>query len=116
MVAGNFTRGRRVEYLARDHLREQGYCVVRTAGARSPVDLVAGKRREVLFVRTLRLRSPVADVREVATRFRGDIVRLQEVYRRVELPVQFWIFTDREGWRFFDVRPGGISEVRGVCV
>lgn len=109
----NYTRGRRVEYLARDRLRDRGFCVIRSAGSRTPVDLVAGKHREVVFVQTKRLRRPVSDVHAVAARFRNDIIQLQGVYRRVELPVQLWIYTDREGWRFFDVHPGGIAEVCG---
>ena len=111
MSAGNYTRGRRVEYLARDRLRQKGYCVIRSAGSRTPVDLVAGKHRQVLFVQTKRARRPLTDARSVLSRFQPEIIRLQDVYRKVELPVELWIYTDREGWRFFTVHPGGIAEV-----
>ena len=107
----NYTRGRRVEYLARDRLRQRGFCVIRSAGSRTPVDLVAGKHRQVLFVQTKRTRRPLTDARSVLSRFQSEITRLQEVYRKVELPVELWVYTDREGWRFFTVHPGGIAEV-----
>lgn len=113
MSRRNATRGRRVEFLARDRLRDRGFCVIMSTGSRTPVDLVAGKHREVVFVQTRRLRRPVSDVHAVAARFRNDIVRLQGVYRRAELPVQLWIYTDREGWRFFTVHAGGVAEVSG---
>jgi len=107
----NYTRGRRVEYLARDRLRQRGFCVIRSAGSRTPVDLVAGKHRQVLFVQTKRTRLPLSDARSVLSRFQSEIARLQEVYRTVELPVELWVYTDQEGWRFFTVHPGGILEV-----
>jgi len=112
----NHTRGRRVEYLAAHCLREQGYCVIRSAGSGAPVDLVAAKHREALFVLTRRLRLPVQGAGAVAARFREDILRLQKVYHQVELPVQLWLYTDREGWRFYAVHPGGVAEVDGVCL
>ena len=36
-----YTTGRRLEYRARDALRAQGYTVVRSAGSKGPIDLVA---------------------------------------------------------------------------
>ena len=45
-----YQRGVRLEYLARDVLRQQGYVVVRSAGSHSPVDLAAFNTREVLLV------------------------------------------------------------------
>jgi len=107
------TRGCRVEYLARDRLRSRGFCVIRSAGSRAPVDLVAGRHREVLFVQAKRARRPLADARAVVSRYPGEITRLQAMLRRIELPVQLWIYTDREGWRFFTVHAGGVAEVSG---
>ena len=36
-----YTTGRRLEYRARDELIAQGYTVVRSAGSKGPIDLVA---------------------------------------------------------------------------
>lgn len=113
MSGGNRTRGRRVEFLARDRLRERGFCVIRTAGSRTPVDMVAGKYRQVLLVQTRRTRRPLAGAHSVVCRFHEEITRLQALHRKVELPVELWLYTDREGWRFFTVHRGGIAEVSG---
>ncbi|HNQ30205.1 MAG TPA: hypothetical protein PKM87_08815 [Methanolinea sp.] len=107
------TRGRRVEYLARDRLRSRGFCVIRSAGSRAPVDLVAGRHREVLFVQARRTRRPLADARAVVSRYPGEITRLQAMLRRIELPVQLWLYTDAGGWRIFTIHVGGIAEVSG---
>ncbi|MEV6180145.1 restriction endonuclease [Streptomyces sp. NPDC052015] len=50
----NYARGRDLEHRVRAHLRGQGYEVLRTAGSKSKVDLVAIKPGQVLFVQCKR--------------------------------------------------------------
>ncbi|MEV4861502.1 restriction endonuclease [Streptomyces ossamyceticus] len=50
----NYARGRDLEHRVRTHLREQGYEVLRTAGSKSKVDLVAIKTGQILFVQCKR--------------------------------------------------------------
>jgi Holliday junction resolvase len=50
----NYHRGRALEHRVREHLREQGYEVLRTAGSKSKVDLVALKPGQTLFVQCKR--------------------------------------------------------------
>jgi Holliday junction resolvase len=50
----NYARGRALEHRVRTHLREQGYEVLRTAGSKSKVDLVALKTGQLLFVQCKR--------------------------------------------------------------
>jgi Holliday junction resolvase-like predicted endonuclease len=50
MLMTAYRRGARLEYLARDVLRQQGYVVVRSAGSHGPFDLVAVNGRAVLLV------------------------------------------------------------------
>jgi Holliday junction resolvase len=50
----NYARGRALEHRVRTHLREQGYEVLRTAGSKSKVDLVAIKPGQILFVQCKR--------------------------------------------------------------
>lgn len=45
-----YSDGRRLEYAARDALEADGYAVIRSAGSKTPVDLVALKLDELLFV------------------------------------------------------------------
>lgn len=50
----NYHRGRDLEHRVRAHLRDQGYEVLRTAGSKSKVDLVALKPGQLLFVQCKR--------------------------------------------------------------
>jgi Holliday junction resolvase len=50
----NYARGRDLEHRVRTHLREQGYEVLRTAGSKSKIDLVAIKTGQILFVQCKR--------------------------------------------------------------
>ena len=45
-----YQRGVRLEYLARDVLRQRGYSVVRSAGSHGAIDLVALNEREILLI------------------------------------------------------------------
>ncbi|BCM70919.1 restriction endonuclease [Streptomyces tricolor] len=49
-----YHRGRDLEHRVRTHLREEGYEVLRTAGSKSKVDLVAIKPGQILFVQCKR--------------------------------------------------------------
>lgn len=46
----NYNAGRRFEYRVRDHLTAEGYDVIRSAGSKTKVDLVAFKPGQVLLV------------------------------------------------------------------
>jgi Holliday junction resolvase len=46
--------GRRFEYKVRDDLQANGYWVMRSPASKSPVDMVAIKPRQVLFVQAKR--------------------------------------------------------------
>ncbi|MFI1165578.1 restriction endonuclease [Streptomyces sp. NPDC020801] len=50
----NYHRGRDLEHRVRTHLREEGYEVLRTAGSKSKVDLVAIKPGQILLVQCKR--------------------------------------------------------------
>ena len=50
MSPTNYERGRALEYRVRDKLIADGYTVFRMAGSKSPVDLIAYKGRDALFV------------------------------------------------------------------
>ena len=49
-MATNYERGRSFEYRVRDDLISRGYVVMRSAGSRSPADLIAGKPGKILLV------------------------------------------------------------------
>lgn len=45
-----YRKGRRLEYAARDALQAEGYVVIRAAGSKGPVDLVAIGHRTIRLV------------------------------------------------------------------
>lgn len=53
-ISTKYRLGRRVEYWFRDKLKADGYFVMRSPGSKSPVDLVAIKPGQVLFVQCKR--------------------------------------------------------------
>lgn len=46
----SYAKGRRFEYAVRDALVEDGYEILRSAGSKTKIDLVAIKQGELLFV------------------------------------------------------------------
>ncbi len=64
----HYDTGRRLEYKVRDDLRENGYEVIRSAGSKSPVDLVAFKAGQVLLVQVKNKRNPGPAEREALLR------------------------------------------------
>ena len=47
---GSYSKGVRLEYAARDVLIARGYTVVRSAGSKGPVDLVATCEKHILLI------------------------------------------------------------------
>jgi Holliday junction resolvase len=104
--------GKQAEYMARVCLESQGYHVVKSAGAHSPVDLVAWKHTgHPLLIQVRRSRRRLDLHTQVSWMFRDDIMALQAVCRPYFASSQLWLWTDRQGWRVFEVLPGGIEEV-----
>ena len=78
-MGANYKRGRTFEYRAKRDLERRGYVVVRSAGSRTPADLVAGREGQVLLVQcTTSSRSKDekdrAGLREMAERFGAEPV------------------------------------------
>lgn len=49
-----YAQGRQFEYKVRDYLVEHGFFVIRSAGSKGVVDLVAFKTKEILFIQAKR--------------------------------------------------------------
>lgn len=60
-MTSNYTRGRALEYLARDALRGDGYLVVRAAGSKGPADLLAFKPGQTLAINCKLVTLPPAE-------------------------------------------------------
>jgi Holliday junction resolvase len=108
----NYTKGREVEYLARDLLVAKGYQVLRSAGSHSPIDLVAWQDAgHPLFVQVKRSNTLLDGTARVAQTYRYDIEALRAVARPTGSTMELWVWTPHEGWRFYSILTGGICEV-----
>lgn len=92
MGNANYIAGRRLEWAARNDLRRQGFTVIRSAGSKTPIDLVAMNDREVLVIQ----------VKKDA----GDVAAAVSSLAALALPAQVrrevWE-RDRGGWRIVPV-------------
>lgn len=107
-------RGRAVEVMAIEMLRRRGYTVVRSTRSSHHVHLVAWcDRAPPVFVHVKRTRRHLKGTAEVTAIWLEDIEKLKALPRWGRMSVQLWVYTDRNGWRFYEVFPGGIAEVVG---
>jgi len=108
----NYTKGREVEYLARDLLVSRGYQVLRSAGSHSPIDLVAWQDSgRTLLVQVKRNKIHLDGTSRVAQIYRHDIEALRSIPRPTGSTLELWVWTPHKGWRFYSILPGGICEV-----
>jgi hypothetical protein len=107
----NTPRARPVEFEARAVLDAQGYHALRFNGSRSPVNLVGIGEKEVLLVQVRRERLPVPGIREVNARYRADMDRLRAIGGPRCCTKELWICAGQEGFRYYEVFPGGLMEV-----
>jgi len=109
----NHNGGRAAEAMAYALLHKRGYHVIRSMRYSSMVHLVAWcDNGRPLFVHVKRTRQEVAGASEVAAHWRHDITALQAIPRWEGVSVQLWVHAGPRGWRFFEILPGGILEVR----
>ena len=107
-------RVRAVEAMAFSLLCKRGYSVIRSMRYSSAVHLVAWcDWSRPLFVHVKRTRLDVAGAIAVSALWRDDIAALQAIPRWDGVSVQLWLYGGPRGWRFFEVLPGGITEVDG---
>ena len=105
-------RARTAEHDAREDLRRRGFTVVRSSEPDALVHLVAWKlTRGTLFIRVVTTRRALAGASEVALLWREDIDRLRSESVPANCEVHLWVYTDRKGWRRYQVLAGGITEV-----
>lgn len=100
MTETNYRRGYRAERRAADELRRAGYVVARTAGSRSPFDLVAVGSAGVRLIQVKRVkeRSPAA-----------ALARAREEFLQVPTgpghACEVWVWRDGDGWVAREVVP-----------
>jgi|GEM_PF-646593 len=105
------TRSRKTSYAVRDMLREMGHTVIHNTSVLPPADLVAWKPGgDPLIVQVRRSRRPLENAQAVARRFKTDLTQIGGMSKPRNARVQVWLFHTVQGWKTYDVFPGGIME------
>jgi hypothetical protein len=113
-VPSLLTRSRKIGSFARDILVDQGHTVVRNTGVLPPVDFVAWKPGgDPLLIQVRRTRRPLENAREVAGKFHTDLKQLWNLPKPRHAKVQVWLYSAKEGWKTYDVYPGGLMYAAG---
>lgn len=83
-----YRQGVRLEYLARDTLMKEGYTVIRSAGSKGPVDLVAFNNQHTLLIQ----------VKAAGQTHPADLEKLSQLTIPPCAQVQIWERAGR-GWK-----------------
>ena len=98
-----YSAGRRLEYLARDELRRRGYVVIRAAGSKGPVDLVAIGADVVLAIQVK------AEGQSIAAALRA----LAALPCPANVRREVWTWKGRKGWNATAVANSEATPDRG---
>ena len=106
----NYRSGRDAEYAARQILKERGFFVVRSAGSKTPFDLIALSSEDLIFLQVKRSTTPPS-AKWVSDRYQADLAGAREIPRPKRSHFQIWVMVPKKGWWRYEVLPGGIMEV-----
>ncbi len=83
-----YNKGRSFEYLARQELEADGFFVIRSAGSKGPIDLVA---IDVNQTKLIQIKSTTKKFSNEY--FKGDIQKLEDLKRGINYScrIEFWI-------------------------
>ena len=104
-------RIRPVEYEARNILASGGYQASRFSGPDSPVNVIGFNTEDLLLVQVRRSRRPPGSIAEVNARFRTDMDSIRRIGGPRFCRKELWLYNLQEGWRYFEVFPGGVLEL-----
>ena len=89
----HYEKGRATEYWARDKLRQSGYLVVRSAGSKTPIDLVAIGALEVRLIQVKRVQG------EKCPSFAAELAELSALEVPPNCVKELWVFVEgKRAW------------------
>jgi hypothetical protein len=104
-------RSRPVEYEARNILASGGYHASRFSGSHSPVNIIGFNTEDLLLVQVRRARRPPGSIAEINATFRNDMDSIRRIGGPRFCRKELWLYNLQEGWRYFEVFPGGMMEL-----
>lgn len=89
----NYANGTRIEYIARNQLIADGYDVMRAAGSKGCVDLIAWSIREIRFIQ-------VKKEGERRRKYTEDYLGLQKLNTPpCKASFEIWVWKKNRGWK-----------------
>ena len=99
-MATQYARGRAFEYRVKSLLEKHGYFVMRSAGSRSPVDLVAFRETQTIFIQCKRHgaidRNDVNILYDLSMKH-GAMPVLSEIPKGKTRGIDLWVLTGKMG-------------------
>ena len=105
------------EIEARYLLIKQGWDVARSYGTDSPPDLFAMREGEFLLLMIRHSRRPVPDASAVILLYGEDLDRMRMFGKPDCLGLECWVLAPPDGWKCYEILPGGIRRIwrKGVA-
>jgi hypothetical protein len=100
-----------VEFEARNLMASCGYYAFRNPGACCSVNLVGIMNQDILLAQVRRSRTALPGIREVNAFYREDLDALRRLGSPRCCRKEVWIYSGQEGFRFYEVFPGGLQEL-----
>ena len=91
MAQTQYSRGRNIEYKAKQWLIEAGYEVIRSAGSKGKFDLVAFDGRAVRFIQTKYTATDNA-------KYNADEERILKTEVPPNATIELWVYRKNKGW------------------
>ncbi|PKG31142.1 hypothetical protein [Methanoregula sp.] len=105
-------RARKVEAEVMTLLHARGYLVSRVSTSSGPRLIAAIRGNSVLFVMGIRSRHGITGAQHVGEKYPVEVALLRWAALGDTFTKQLWIWVAHEGWRMFEILPGGTVEVR----
>ena len=109
-MSTHYQKGCEAEYIARDILKERGCTVVRSAGSKTPYDLIAWTRGEISFIQVKRS-TTTPTVAEIRSQCKKDLDQIAATQFPRRSHVQLWVYVSRGGWYRYAIIRDPILEV-----
>jgi hypothetical protein len=110
-MTGPYRKGSLAEYEACHLLKQQGWIVSRWYGNPSPPDLFAARKAEILLVMVRHARRPVPNAHAVSLAYGEELDRLRMIGNPDTVKKECWVLAPPDGWKQYEVLPGGIRRI-----
>lgn len=100
----NYKRGTEIEHKIKNMLEVKGWFVVRSAGSKGVLDLIAmNKKGEIFCIQAKRTKAKNIPWGKYSDEIKA-LEKFTEEYNNPKLRVEFWVWKDRQGWTVHSIK------------